>query len=670
MVAAPSTFEGFTHFGSIQAYISKTDPDPNLPLHLLKISKEGVDTVEIRQNSILIATFSPNYEYTGGLVEVLEDNHYRFNLGFDIETFRCSITISVYVDSVYLNSLHRLPVLLSTICRNSSTFPVTKRPGGNKIESLGQWMHNLETSPLTIQSKVISTNYHINWLQSTGKLIACHRDTHSVVNIDTLPSKLAVLRGGIVFDSTEETRMNATRNIISLNEPRPTLIVCPRRVCNSWKRILSSTNRVALLTSSTQYRKWSPSQGRHNVVVVSYNLLQSPIYLQTCKLERIKWTRIVLDDALDSKPDIERVLHSISTDYAWICGPEPYTEWNQYWETMSFLAGTGRNTIGHTYHLHQPDAIGFLKKCTYLIQQDTSSNSGVRATTEILEPTDLERKLYQEARGDRERMRRVLVSSPQRQILGKDAKSVADIQMTMREYYKHQLGQSLGTRDKSLHKIRLKLFDTLANRLGGEGTCPICLEELREKSVTVIGCGHLVCTSCMCHLLGQTKSARRCPICRYQVALPKTSGACLGVHPIIPKVKIANTNRIGTKMTHLVQHISDRPRTRCVIYTDRPDEIRHIAEVLQGEGIQYLQLEGSSFTITCRIARLRLDTSIRVVLVSNSSHLKSITFTDMIIFDECTELLRSLDNRIQVTRLLVRNTLEHDYYRSRRSVSV
>jgi SNF2 family DNA or RNA helicase len=302
-------------------------------------------------------------------------------------------------------------------------------------------------------------------------------------------------------------------------------------------------------------------------------------------------------------------------------------------------------------------------------------------TTQVLDQSALEKLVYTNVAGDRDKMRRVcnqvLVTEQHFEILGKRAQSVEDIQHDMHQYYQDKIENTLSTDCTKLYQNRIHLFNTLNERINATDVCPVCLEDFQKRPKTVVSCGHFFCTSCMCQLLSKGVSHRKCPICRFIIS--RIPGMNQWIHPVRDGTSDRElVHTWGTKMAHLVMYLEDilkkNTESRILVYSTWNAVMRVIASVLEVVDISHVVMDGSEFVKTCRLERFRLDTSIRVVLLSGQySSLNLTDVTHMIFLDThqdeeqenkiISRVVRiGQRNSVHVHRFVMRDTLEHDYY--------
>ena len=143
-------------------------------------------------------------------------------------------------------------------------------------------------------------------------------------------------------------------------------------------------------------------------------------------------------------------------------------------------------------------------------------------------------------------------------------------------------------------------------------------------------------------------NSSKCPICRYGFNyndienIRKSSSE--------PVVEELNINKWGTKMSNLINYINrvkDKDsENRIIVFSQWDSMLKMVSNVLESFNIKYVFINGTIFSINCKIQKFKTDSSIRVVLMSSDKAASGLNLTEanhIVLLDTVdTEKARSL----------------------------
>jgi SNF2 family DNA or RNA helicase len=451
-------------------------------------------------------------------------------------------------------------------------------------------------------------------------------------------------------------------------------------------------------------------------------------------IDSYHWRRIILDEGheLNFKKSnltsgLLEEIKRIPSDYRWLVSGTPFPDAKRggilrnylYWESSSLAE---ERSIQHLIPtLNQQ----LYRKNTKEGLSDQITIPDPQVVTEFLDMTQVERIIYQSALNDQARQielcNHIKVSDHHLNILGNKPMTLSDIHSKMTTYYRgrvkwcdtriknvtEQLAEittststeeitptaSITTQvctlqeklttlqsDHANHLARLKIFDTLSEKIEETESCPICLEDFKSQTKIVTKCGHLVCSNCIVGLYGANAHTATCHMCRCK--LNKTD-----FEVVDSEVTTLPSNQVeqwGTKMAKLItdlQEVLANPNHRVIVFSQWNNMLKLVGKVLEEFQIGHLFLHGSVHVVNSRIRKFKLDASIRVVLLSSDRAASGLNLTEashIVLLDtlntdrdsakviEEQAIGRAVrlgqKNQVQVKRLIMRDTIEHDFY--------
>ena len=240
---------------------------------------------------------------------------------------------------------------------------------------------------------------------------------------------------------------------------------------------------------------------------------------------------------------------------------------------------------------------------------------------------------------------------------------------------------------KSL-ECRKKLFETVRQRAQKE-QCTICLDDLTDIALT--RCGHIFCRECMSGFIKANPHNLICPLCRGKLDSKNDIGYMIAekVETDMMEVDDSNYNsnlqKWGTKMAWLVDylhHILSTDGNRVIIFSQWKRMLRMVGETLDECGIKQVYLKGSASQLARNIRRFKTSEDIRVIMLSSETCSSGSNLTEashIVLLDTVNgsaSQAKAIEDQaigraarlgqwknVQVVRVIMKDTVEHDYYR-------
>ena len=460
-------------------------------------------------------------------------------------------------------------------------------------------------------------------------------------------------------------------------------------------------------------------------------------------IKTYNWKRVILDEGheyVTSGTNLNKMqyreslskLYEIKSDYRWICSGTPFGNNHDFWEIIRFLSERSYNVFleadtqdcvktyvrnyNYNFHVKYNYAIKNLLQMAFRKNTRDSVNNQINIPeynldTELLNMTNIERAIYNSALENKEKKiqlcNHVLVSEHHINILGNEPISMDEAHKKMVEYYDKKIKyqntrlENIGTELETLEhprdetkindltdkkntielelndNIRKKLiFDELEENLKKEESCPVCYDELTNLYKAATPCGHFICGDCIQQICNHSNRLD-CPMCR--TPLDKTQ------LQIISPETMDLTNRLGTKMTRLIEYSKDiislDADNRIIIFSQWDSMLKLISKNLKNNDVNHLTLNGSYNTINSKLRKFKLDSSIRILLLSSDKAASGLNLTEanhIILMDtlnndpDTSKIIESQaigravrigqTKNVQVKRFIMANTIEEEFY--------
>jgi SWI/SNF-related matrix-associated actin-dependent regulator of chromatin subfamily A3 len=229
-------------------------------------------------------------------------------------------------------------------------------------------------------------------------------------------------------------------------------------------------------------------------------------------------------------------------------------------------------------------------------------------------------------------------------------------------------------------KFKKKVFDELDQKYEelDKEICPITNCEMEEPVITI--CGHYYEKESIEQAL--KVCGKMCPLC-------KTKLSETDIYPIIKKEtsqeELTSVNKYGTKMSYLINYlsqlVSENDENRIIVFTQWDKMLKLVGKVLDTNDIKYITIKGNAHIMASQIRKFKIDKNIRIILLSSDrcssgSNLTEATHIILLdTFNESKENAKIIEEQaigrasrigqnknVQVKRIIMQNTIEHDYY--------
>lgn len=224
-----------------------------------------------------------------------------------------------------------------------------------------------------------------------------------------------------------------------------------------------------------------------------------------------------------------------------------------------------------------------------------------------------------------------------------------------------------------------------------ETGCTICLGEIEKDDIGITFCAHIFCYSCISSIIKSSKS--KCPMCEKPLDISKIFS--------IDKKKDENDEdsindeelreKVGTKLSYIISYIKKSPNKYRIIFSQWDFLLNEVGKILTKNGINNLYCKGNVYrkSKVLKIFNSTLenntnDDDVRVILLSsetsasgsNMSNAEEVIILDPVYGDKQVRInteqqaigrvvrLGNKHKEIKVLRLIVKNTIEEDIYKS------
>jgi superfamily II DNA or RNA helicase len=251
---------------------------------------------------------------------------------------------------------------------------------------------------------------------------------------------------------------------------------------------------------------------------------------------------------------------------------------------------------------------------------------------------------------------------------------------------KNRLGDLKKVRDGKektvmYYKKFVELLDSMENVTQQE--CTICLDKIKEEDLGITFCGHIYCYSCISTIIKESKTSAvgsKCPNCQKALQLDKIF--------LISEKKSTEVNNLGTKLAWIIKYIKQTPNKYRIIFSQWDYLLKEVGKVLETNGIHNLYCQGNVYQKdrVLRLFNTSADSpeSVKVIMLSSDStvsgsnlnNAEEVIFLDPVYGDKQHRLnterqaigrVIRLGNKhkiINVIRILIKDTIEEDIYKS------
>ena len=579
--------------------------------------------------------------------------------------------------------------------------------------------------------------YHIDSINEDIYL-----DTINKNILDIKQSKLNTLcvRGGVLCD---ESGLGKTSSMIGLikndsSKKNTTLIVCPRRICKQWMEEINKTVnlKTLILHSIKQTKIMNDKKIReYDIIIVPYSIFHNKKYIEESSnnkcfcIENFFWHRVILDEFHEyickSKKNntllVRDRLNIIVSTYRWLCSATPDPRNVDYlieYLTSSFydkkflkmnleernqLLISHRGKVRNTIYVWEELISTLCKRNTKDSVNKEINVPNPNIETIFLDQNVIEKAIYDSCLDDKVKLielcNHVQVSDQHIRILGNKPISLTETHEKMTNYYykkikmktnnikklellslksKNEIENKIKENKKELLSLQYKysIFNNLTKNIDNQ-KCPICLESISDLTKVITMCGHFFCSRCLSDSILNYRQ-HKCPICREVIKEEE-------LRVILPNNINQNYNKWGTKMANMISYVesilSSNRDNKIIIFSQFDNMLKLLGNVLTESNINYLTLNGSFNVINSRIKKFKLDSSIRIVLLSSDkaasglnlteanhillldTHNAGLTISDLIEEQAIGRAVRIGQNKnVEVKRFVMRNTIEEENY--------
>lgn len=237
---------------------------------------------------------------------------------------------------------------------------------------------------------------------------------------------------------------------------------------------------------------------------------------------------------------------------------------------------------------------------------------------------------------------------------------------------------------KSMH-TRKNMFMNFEKRIDDED-CVICYDKLVDPVLTK--CSHIFCGGCMNQVIRETPNNVICPLCRtplnkkVDIGYLKSdkeeedTGGEYGDH----------VQKWGTKMAWLIQYLNhilaESVDHRVIIFSQWTKMLKLVGKVLTECDIPQIYLRGTAAQLANGIRKFKTSENTRVLMLSSETCSSGSNLTEashIILLDTVngtSHKAQAIENQaigraarlgqdkeVQVIRLIMKNTIEHEYYK-------
>lgn len=446
----------------------------------------------------------------------------------------------------------------------------------------------------------------------------------------------------------------------------------------------------------------------------SYNDLN--IQSRLCNLHEINWHRIFLDEGheLIYNPRVFSEILTFQSKYKWYVSGTPFIDSNimDYPDYCVYKIAKFLGINVHEEEIVAPQSVDsikpnleFMSQLTKLMVRNTKESANIQLPSISIEDKFLTFHKTEKARYDiaktRTRASRkwLLQLCCSLNLADQDIKefgiekTLEQIHEIMIENQEKKLKQKKKTLENNLPKKeetvitpeRQEILDRLTreireiesslvflksvlNQINNEQSCPVCLEIIEELAIT--DCGHIFCVDCIKQCLNTNG---KCPNCR-----TITNFMIVGKED--KSLQNDMINQYGTKITDLIKFLKDT-NDKVIIFSQWDRLLHKVGDILNDEGLSNVFCQGSIYQRNKCLQEFRKK-DIQILMMSLHYAVSGTNLTEahqvviLDIYDGSKEDIEKKEsqaigrvhrlgqtNKINVTRFVMKDTLEEDLYK-------
>ncbi|KAJ6797573.1 putative SWI/SNF-related matrix-associated actin-dependent regulator of chromatin subfamily A member 3-like 1 [Iris pallida] len=454
------------------------------------------------------------------------------------------------------------------------------------------------------------------------------------------------LRGGILADDMGLGKTLMLLSLIATNSNRKkvgnvrkkrktddggpcnaTLVVCPSSVLATWVAQLEEHTRPGSLKTylyhGAERTKKSEELAKHDIVLTTYNTLALDFTSSgaDCPVARMKWLRVVLDEAhviKNAAAQQAKAVAALEAERRWVVTGTPIqNSLGDLFALMAFLRFQPFSIKSYWQSLVQrPVAQGSksgLSRLQALIgsislrrlkDMQNDSKSLIELPLKVVETcfvelSSEEREYYDQMESEAKNTVREYIDSERvmrnystilyfilrlRQICNDVALCPSDIKSLLSSTSL----EDVSTNPELLRKLGSMIED------GDDFDCPVCLSPPTKTIIT--SCSHIFCESCILKTLKRLKPC--CPICRHTLSQSDLFSAPQ------PKpsddeesARVSTQGPISSKVSVLLKFLQasrkQNPSTKSVVFSQFRKMLILLEEPLRAAGFVVLRLDGA-----------------------------------------------------------------------------
>lgn len=518
---------------------------------------------------------------------------------------------------------------------NSSELPPfwedqTERGGGGRlvyVNSLTNFMTDQKPEPF--RGGILADEMGLGKTLTLVSLIATNKPGAVLPQVEGMQSIESTLARPLKKQKLDVLEFK----VLDPKSSQSTLVVCPLSVVSIWisqleEHTVAGSLRVYLYHGPERTKK-ANMLSSHDIVLTTYNILAAEGSDNRSPLQKVKWLRVVLDEAHIVKNPNARMTKaavSLKAERRWaVTGTPIQNGAKDLCSLMMFLKlqplddkSFWNRTIQRP--LLSGDASGFMRLQALLMtialrrtkdmKVDDKRLVDLPQRTVTVHNVDLsqeDRQLYDRVELEGKRLVGQYVASG---TVLQNYSTVLQIILRLRQICDHSslcplkeglldTVSSLGDLSSSPELLQ-KLLSVLQS--GDDFDCPICLSPPTLAVITK--CSHVFCRKCIEKTLMQDKE--KCPMCRVPLAVSDlfASPSVESTDTVGSETQQESSAKIKTLVQLLTEVRENDPTVKSVVFSQFSNMLSLVQGPLEAAGFKFVRLDGS-MTLKKREAALR-----------------------------------------------------------------